>query len=43
MYVDTALLRPGFVGQVEPAIQRLCKEIRGIVAIVGYPAAALHS
>ncbi len=37
---EDLLLRPGFVGQVEPAMQRLCKEIRGIVAIVGYPAAA---
>ena len=36
---EDLLLRPGFVGQVEPAMRRLCTEIQGITAIVGYPAA----
>ena len=36
---EDLLLRPGFVGQVEPAMQRLCAGIQGIVAVVGYPAA----
>ncbi len=36
---EDLLLRPGFVGQVEPAMRRLCAEIQGITAIVGYPAA----
>ena len=36
---EDLLLRPGFVSQVEPALQRLRAEIQGIVAVVGYPAA----
>ncbi|MGB5064363.1 MAG: nitrilase-related carbon-nitrogen hydrolase, partial [Candidatus Competibacter sp.] len=36
---EDLLLRPGFVGQVEPAMRRLCAEIQGITAIIGYPAA----
>ncbi len=35
---EDLLLRPGFVGQVEPAMRRLCAEIERITAIVGYPA-----
>lgn len=35
---EDLLLRPGFVNQVEPAMQRLLAEIQGITAIVGYPA-----
>ena len=35
---EDLLLRPGFVGQVEPAVQRLRAGIQGITAIVGYPA-----
>ena len=34
---EDLLLRPGFVSQVEPALQRLRAEIQGIVAVVGYP------
>ncbi len=34
---EDLLLRPGFVRQVEPALQRLCDEIRGIAAVVGCP------
>ncbi len=36
---EDLLLRPGFVGQVEPAMHRLCAGIQGITAVVGYPAA----
>jgi NAD+ synthase (glutamine-hydrolysing) len=36
---EDLLLRPGFIRQVEPAMQRLCAGIRGIKAIIGYPAA----
>lgn len=36
---EDLLLRPGFVSQVEPALQRLRAGIRGITAVVGYPAA----
>ena len=36
---EDLLLRPGFVGQVEPTLQRLCKEIRGIAAVIGCPLA----
>lgn len=36
---EDLLLRPSFIRQVEPAMQRLCVEIAGITAIVGYPAA----
>ncbi len=36
---EDLLLRPGFVRQVEPAVQRLRTEIQGIVAVIGYPAA----
>lgn len=35
---EDLLLRPGFVNQVESVLQRLCVEIQGITAIVGYPA-----
>ncbi len=35
---EDLLLRPGFVDQVEPALQRLLAEVQGIAAIVGYPA-----
>lgn len=35
---EDLLLRPGFVHQVEPALRRLCVEIVGITAVVGYPA-----
>ena len=35
---EDLLLRSGFVGQVEPAMQRLRMEIKGITAVVGYPA-----
>ena len=35
---EDLLLRPSFVSQVEPAMQRLRTEIQGIVAVVGYPA-----
>ncbi|HRD65153.1 MAG TPA: NAD+ synthase [Candidatus Competibacter sp.] len=34
---EDLLLRPGFVRQMEPALQRLCNEIRGITAVVGCP------
>ena len=34
---EDLLLRPGFIRQVEPALQSLCKEIQGITAIVGGP------
>lgn len=34
---EDLLLRPGFVRQMEPALQRLCDEIRGITAVVGCP------
>jgi NAD+ synthase (glutamine-hydrolysing) len=34
---EDLLLRPGFVRQVEPALQRLCSEIQGIAAVVGCP------
>ena len=34
---EDLLLRPGFVGQVEPALQRLAETIRGISAVVGCP------
>ncbi len=34
---EDLLLRPGFIRQVEPALQCLCKEIQGITAIVGGP------
>ena len=34
---EDLLLRPGFVRQVEPALQRLCDGIRGIAAVVGCP------
>ncbi len=36
---EDLLLRPSFVGQVEPAMQRLRAGIQGITAVVGYPAA----
>ncbi|MDG4551466.1 MAG: NAD+ synthase [Candidatus Contendobacter sp.] len=35
---EDLLLRPGFVSQVEPALQRLRAGIWGITAVVGYPA-----
>ena len=35
---EDLLLRPGFVAQVEPAMQRLCTETMGITVVVGYPA-----
>ena len=34
---EDLLLRPGFIRQVEPALQRLCGEIRGIAAVIGCP------
>ena len=34
---EDLLLRPSFVRQVEPALQRLCDEISGIAAVVGCP------
>jgi NAD+ synthase (glutamine-hydrolysing) len=34
---EDLLLRPGFIGQVEPALQRLRGEIGGIAAVVGCP------
>ena len=34
---EDLLLRPGFVRQVEPALRRLCDEVRGIAAVVGCP------
>ena len=34
---EDLLLRPGFVGQVEPALRRLRDGIRGIAAVVGCP------
>jgi NAD+ synthase (glutamine-hydrolysing) len=34
---EDLLLRPGFIRQVEPALQRLRGEIQGIVAVVGCP------
>lgn len=36
---EDLLLRPGFIAQIEPALQRLREEIRGIVAVVGCPIA----
>ena len=36
---EDLLLRPSFIRQVEPAMQRLCMGIEGITAVVGYPAA----
>ena len=36
---EDLLLRPSFIRQVEPAMQRLRMEIEGITAVVGYPAA----
>ena len=34
---EDLLLRPGFIRQVEPALQRLCNEIQGIAVVVGCP------
>ncbi len=34
---EDLLLRPSFIGQIEPALQRLCEEIQGIAVIVGCP------
>jgi NAD+ synthase (glutamine-hydrolysing) len=34
---EDLLLRPGFIRQVDPALQRLRREIQGIVAVVGCP------
>ena len=34
---EDLLLRPGFIRQVEPAVQRLCNEIQGIAVVVGCP------
>jgi NAD+ synthase (glutamine-hydrolysing) len=36
---EDLLLRPSFIRQLEPAMQRLCVEIKGIAAVVGYPTA----
>ena len=36
---EDLLLRPGFIRQVEPALQRLAHEIQGIATIVGCPLA----
>ena len=36
---EDLLLRPGFIRQVEPALQRLTNEIQGIAAIIGCPLA----
>lgn len=34
---EDLLLRPGFIQQIEPTLQRLCREIHGIVAVIGCP------
>ena len=34
---EDLLFRPHFIEDVETAIERLCREIDGIAAIVGYP------
>ncbi len=34
---EDLLLRPGFIQQIEPTLQRLCREIHGIVAVLGCP------
>lgn len=34
---EDLLLRPAFIAQVEPALQRLCASINGIAAVVGCP------
>jgi NAD+ synthase (glutamine-hydrolysing) len=34
---EDLLLRPGFVRQIDPALERLCREIQGIAAVVGCP------
>ncbi len=34
---EDLLLRPGFIRQIDPALQRLCREIQGISAVVGCP------
>ena len=34
---EDLLLRPGFIRQIDPALQRLCSEIHGIAAVVGCP------
>lgn len=34
---EDLLLRPGFIRQIDPALQRLRSEIRGIAAVVGCP------
>ncbi|MGB4876620.1 MAG: nitrilase-related carbon-nitrogen hydrolase, partial [Candidatus Competibacter sp.] len=34
---EDLLLRPGFIAQIEPALQRLCKAIQGIAAVIGCP------
>lgn len=34
---EDLLLRPGFIRQIDPALQRLCGEIHGIAAVVGCP------
>jgi len=34
---EDLLLRPGFIAQIEPALQRLQHEIQGIAAVIGCP------
>ena len=34
---EDLLLRPGFIRQVKPALQRLCGEIQGIAVVIGCP------
>jgi len=34
---EDLLLRPGFIRQVDPALQRLCSEIHGIAVVAGCP------
>ncbi len=34
---EDLLLRPGFTRQVDPALQRLCREIHGVATVVGCP------
>ena len=34
---EDLLLRPSFIRQIDPALQRLCGEIQGIAAVIGCP------
>ena len=34
---EDLLLRPSFIRQIDPALERLCREIQGIAAVIGCP------